>query len=328
MAMQVGMGLSRVILLVGAGVTGSIVLRNGRFSDILAELQDMVKGLEKSREKGGDSDSDVHEALASQVRRLASEVRQIASSRPITILNGNSGQNRQIYKSGPSVQVSFLALIFAVTALIVPAATLGALGYGYMWWKGLSFSDLMYVTKRNMANAVSGMTKHLEQVSAALAATKRHLTQRIENLDGKLDEQKVLSGTIKKEVTDARLQLENLGSELSNIQQLVWNMDGKMNALVAKQNCSLAGVMYLLQFAEGKGGKMPDALQDGLKSVGKRFVGCGETKSLKGLQHISEVADSEEIVKAFKETITQNDVDSDSLDNFKGGLSRTASLKC
>ncbi|OAY85478.1 uncharacterized protein LOC109718525 [Ananas comosus] len=308
MAMQVGMGLSRVILLVGAGVTGSIVLRNGRFSDILAELQDMVKGLEKSREKGGDSDSDVHEALASQVRRLASEVRQIASSRPITILNGNSGQT-------------------AVTALIVPAATLGALGYGYMWWKGLSFSDLMYVTKRNMANAVSGMTKHLEQVSAALAATKRHLTQRIENLDGKLDEQKVLSGTIKKEVTDARLQLENLGSELSNIQQLVWNMDGKMNALVAKQNCSLAGVMYLLQFAEGKGGKMPDALQDGLKSVGKRFVGCGETKSLKGLQHISEV-DSEEIVKAFKETITQNDVDSDSLDNFKGGLSRTASLKC
>lgn len=70
------------------------------------------------------------------------------------------------------------------------------------------------------------------------------------------------------QVTDARLQLENLGSELSNIQQLVWNMvrhinqiknnlksfivldclicrscwlyfwylqDGKMNALVAKQ---------------------------------------------------------------------------------------------
>jgi hypothetical protein len=29
----------------------------------------------------------------------------------------------------------------------------------------------MYVTKRNMANAVSGMTKHLEQVSAALAVS-------------------------------------------------------------------------------------------------------------------------------------------------------------
>jgi hypothetical protein len=29
----------------------------------------------------------------------------------------------------------------------------------------------MYVTKHNMANAVSGMTKHLEQVSAALAVS-------------------------------------------------------------------------------------------------------------------------------------------------------------
>ncbi|GMQ01515.1 hypothetical protein CsSME_00048125 [Camellia sinensis var. sinensis] len=29
---------------------------------------------------------------------------------------------------------------------------------------GLTFSDLMYVTKRNMANAVSNLTKHLESV--------------------------------------------------------------------------------------------------------------------------------------------------------------------
>ncbi|KAF3333047.1 hypothetical protein FCM35_KLT02624 [Carex littledalei] len=50
------------------------------------------------------------------------------------------------------------------------------------------FSDLMYVTKRNMASAVSGMTKHLEQVSAAFASVKMHLTQCIERLDDKLDE--------------------------------------------------------------------------------------------------------------------------------------------
>lgn len=37
------------------------------FTGVDLVFQDMVKGLEKSREKGGDSDSDVHEALASQV---------------------------------------------------------------------------------------------------------------------------------------------------------------------------------------------------------------------------------------------------------------------
>ncbi|THG07006.1 hypothetical protein TEA_022921 [Camellia sinensis var. sinensis] len=86
-----------------------------------------------------------------KVRRLAMEVRQLASARQITVLNGNSGQ------------------IGNMTSFIVPAVAVGALCYGCMWWKGLTFSDLMYVTKRNMENAVSNLTKHLESVSEALA---------------------------------------------------------------------------------------------------------------------------------------------------------------
>lgn len=35
--------------------------------------------------------------------------------------------------------------------------------------QGLSLSDVMFVTKRNMANAVQSMSKQLEQVSSALA---------------------------------------------------------------------------------------------------------------------------------------------------------------
>ncbi|XP_072964254.1 uncharacterized protein [Typha angustifolia] len=286
MATQVGMGLTKIVILVGAGVTGSVMLRNGRLSDVLGELQDMVKGLEKSAQKGDDANADLNEVLASQVRRLAMEVRQLASARPITVLNGNSGQT-------------------GVTALIIPAATLGALGYGYMWWKGFSFSDLMYVTKRNMANAVSGMTKHLEQVSAALSATKRHLTQRIERLDDKLDEQKEISRLIRDEVTGAHLKITNMGSEISNIKQLVWDLDEKMNSMEEKQNFSCAGVMYLCQFIGGKGGKMPEFLQDGSKVASKRFI--ADTRSIKGLQHILEAIESGKLDKANTDAILPND---------------------
>ena len=38
-------------------------------------------------------------------------------------------------------------------------------------FQGISFSSLMYVTKRNMANAVASMTKHLEQVQSSLAVS-------------------------------------------------------------------------------------------------------------------------------------------------------------
>lgn len=39
----------------------------------------------------------------------------------------------------------------------------------FFWVQGWSFSDVMFVTKRNMANAVSNVSKQLEQVSTALA---------------------------------------------------------------------------------------------------------------------------------------------------------------
>lgn len=302
MAMHAGMGLSKVLLLVGAGFTGSIVLRNGRLSDMLAELQDMLKGFEKSAEKAG-PDSELNDALTTQVRRLAMEVRQLASARPVTVFSG-SGQAGN------------------VTSLIVPAATLGALGYGYMWWKGISFSDLMYVTKRNMANAVSNLTKHLEQVSDALAKTKRHLTQRIEGLDGKLDEQKEISGQIKQEVTDACGRLENIGFELDSLQRLVWGLDEKMNVIEDKQNFACSGVLYLVRYAEGKGGKVPEFLQDGLKGANRRGFNAG---SLKGLQHITAAIESGNFDKSKTEAIFQNEMDS--LDNKKG-LSRTTSIKC
>ncbi|XP_068635214.1 uncharacterized protein [Aristolochia californica] len=266
MAMQSSMGLSKILFIVGAGYTGTIVMKNGKLSDILSELQALVKGLEKS---GASTtlDSDI----SSQVRRLAMEVRQLATARPITVVNGDSSQ------------------IGNITSLIVPAAIFGALGYGYMWWKGLSFSDLMYVTKRNMQNAVASMTKHLEQVSAAVDSAKRHLTQRIENLDGKLDDQREMSKLIKDEVTSVRSNLSQIGCDLESLQNLVFGLDDRMATLEDKQDFANAGVWFLCQHVGGeKDPKMAQYLQNAPKPR-HSFLGASEGGSLKGLKHIEKV---------------------------------------
>ncbi|KAL7123615.1 hypothetical protein ACP275_01G116500 [Erythranthe tilingii] len=293
MAMQAGMGLSRIILVVGAGYTGTILVKNGKLSDVLGELQNLIKGAEKRGD--ADGDSDYSDAIATQVRRLAMEVRQLASSRQITVLNGNSGQSN-------------------LTSLIVPAAALGALGYGYMWWKGLSFSDLMYVTKHNMTNAVANLTKHLDHVSEALAAAKRHLTQRIENLDGKLDEQVEISKLIRNEVGDVRGDLSQIGFDLDELQRMVSGLDGKLHSLEDKQELANAGVMYLCGIVNGKKVKMPEMLQDQLKIAGS---------SIPSLMGLKDIADHGSKLLTDANT-AQND--SDKL-NTKT-LMRTASKKC
>ncbi|KAG4157344.1 hypothetical protein ERO13_D02G057300v2 [Gossypium hirsutum] len=99
MAMQTGVGLSKILILAGAGYTGTVLLKNGKLSDILGELQSLVKGLEKSGEQADDSD-----ALLAQVRRLSTESRQLASARQITVLNGDSGGIRTLFNQHKKVE--------------------------------------------------------------------------------------------------------------------------------------------------------------------------------------------------------------------------------
>ncbi|KAH0878439.1 hypothetical protein HID58_065833 [Brassica napus] len=274
MAMQAGVGLSRIIILAGAGYTGTIMMKNGKLSDILGELQSLVKGMERSEGDYDDSD-----AVASQVRRLAMEVRQLASARQITVMDGVSGANLQ--------------------ALVVPAAVLGVLGYGYMWWKGLSFTDLMYVTKANMATAVANLTKNLEQVSVTLAAAKRHLTQKIQSMDDKVEKQIDLSKGVKKEVwitivvpktrvALAREDINSLEIDLASLNNLISGLDGKLDTLEYKQDVTNVCMLHLYNYFGGKSTKLPDMeqLQLPVNQKARNMLADVETKV--GLKNFAE----------------------------------------
>ncbi|KAK1270122.1 hypothetical protein QJS04_geneDACA006100 [Acorus gramineus] len=284
MAMQAGMSLSRVLFLIGVGASTPILIKNGKISEILKDLQELLKSEGKSGDHVDDSD------VLEMVRRLALEVRHASSSRQITVLNGSSNQSGNL------------------SALVVPAATLGAVGYGYMWWKGLSFSDLMYVTKQNMENAVSSMKKSLEDVSASLAAAKKHLTQRIQNLDDKLEDQKEISKEIKSEVGVVRAGLSQIGDNLEYLQNSIYGLEGKMLELRKKQDMTCAGVQFLCESVGAMTGKMPEFLQ-GLPEPASGRGYYLEDKSLKGLLHLTNMI--EEVSNEPKSSaITNVDMDS------------------
>lgn len=278
--MQTGVATSKVLILVGAGMTGSILLRNGRLSDVLGELQEIMKGVNQGTASGP---YDIA-LIQAQIRNLAQEVRDLTLSKPITILNGKSD-------SGGSL-----------SSYILPAAAVGAMGYCYMWWKGLSLSDVMFVTKHNMANAVQSMSKQLEQVSSALAATKRHLTQRLENLDGKMDEQVEVSKAIRNEVNDVKDDLSQIGFDVESIQKMVAGLEGKIELLENKQDVANTGIWYLCQVAGGlKDGINTRFFQETSEKLKLSHSAQPENKPVKGLEFFSEstmeqkVADSKPI---------------------------------
>nr|GMC97951.1 uncharacterized protein LOC109148217 [Ipomoea batatas] len=271
MAMQTGVAASKVLVLVGAGLTGSVVLRSGRLSDLISQLQELIKGVNEAETSPGKYDAAL---LAAQIRQLAQEIREMSITSPVTIFN--SGSSDRSYAS-----------------YLLPAAALGAVGYCYMKWKGWSFSDVMFVTKSNMANAVASVSKQLENVSDALASTKRHLSKRLENLDWKLDEQKETSKLIANDVTEVKSNLNQIGYDIDLIHQMVSGLEGKIELLENNQDITNSGLWYLCQVAgEIESGQNAKLIED----VGAKLIQHSKLipkeNSVKGLQFIVESDES------------------------------------
>ncbi|CAK9180505.1 unnamed protein product [Ilex paraguariensis] len=167
------------------------------------------------------------------------------------------------------------------------------MGYCYMWWKGWSFSDVMFVTKHNMANAVATVSKQLEHVSEAVTSTKRHLTKRLENLDWKLDEQKETSKLIANDVNEVKSNLNQIGFDIESIHQMVSGLEGKLEVLESKQDMTISGLSYLCHVAgDIKDGVNPKLIQDiGAKLI-EHSTATFEDNSTKGLQFIAETNES------------------------------------
>ncbi|VAI33650.1 unnamed protein product [Triticum turgidum subsp. durum] len=237
MATHTGVAASKVLILVGAGLTGSIVLRNGRLSDVLAELQELMKGVNQGE---GSSAYDMA-LIQAQIRHLAQEVRDLTLSKPITILSGKSD-------SGGSLS------------------------------------------------------------SYILPATKRHLTKRLENLDGKMDEQVEVSKQIRNEVTDVKTDLSQIGFDVEAIQQMVAGLEEKIELLDNKQDAANAGIWYLCRMAGGiKEGRNAKFFQEADEKLKLLDLAHTEKKPVKGLELFLESTKEVKALDSKPKTIVQID---------------------
>ncbi|KAJ7545407.1 hypothetical protein O6H91_09G118200 [Diphasiastrum complanatum] len=277
MATQVGLATSKLLILVGAGVTGSMLLKNGRLSDFLSDLSKvLVKHLKEEEKNTSRDGADIAANLSAQVNRLSQELRQLAGSRSITVVNGTANQTGSI------------------SSYALPVIFVGAAGYGYFWWKGWSWTDVMYVTKKNMSNAVASVTKQLEQLSTALSATKRQLASRLDLVSKTLDDSMQVQGLIKDQVVEVHGEVVRVGGEIENVQRIVEGLEVKLDAVQYKQDFTNQGIVLLCQFVQGLEGVQRQDLLQGFSPLSKPHLERSTSSALpapaglKELQAISE----------------------------------------
>ncbi|XP_030542040.1 uncharacterized protein LOC115749382 [Rhodamnia argentea] len=221
--------LGKLAILVGAGVVGSVLAKEGHLpnvSDVFSGAFKVLKGIRKD-ESTSSVKKPRNDTLMAQVNSLRQELQILASSRPVTIVTASgTGASR-----------------YGIVIVVV------VVGYGYVWWKGWKLPDLMFATRRSLSDACTSIAKQLENVYSSISATKRHLSSRIDSLDCNLDEFAQLTAATKDTVSDISAEMEAINANVTSVRSAVENLESKIGRIEGKQDSTNVGVLELCAFA-------------------------------------------------------------------------------
>ncbi|WCJ26174.1 hypothetical protein M5689_008012 [Euphorbia peplus] len=219
--------LAKLGILVGAGILGSVLMKEGR----LPSVPDMVSGafkfgLKQIRRDDSTSVRKPHDSLMAQVDSLREELQILVSGGSVTIINASQ---RGASKYG----------------IIVVVVTVG---YGYVWWKGWKLPDMMFATRRSLSDACTSIGHQLENVYTSIRTTRRELSSNIDRVDSNLNEVASLTANTQEKVTELLEDSEKIGYDVRFVRDAVETLELKISRIEGKQDLTNLGVKKLVGY--------------------------------------------------------------------------------
>ncbi|XP_028771989.1 uncharacterized protein LOC114729178 isoform X3 [Neltuma alba] len=228
MALPIG----KLTILVGAGIVGSVLAKEGRIPDVSSLVSGAFKIFLKengSNESASAVKKPPNDALMAQVSSLRQELQLLARDRTITIVNA-SGSVSGAGKYG--------------TVIIIVVV-----GYGYIWWKGWKLPDLMFATRRSLSDASTSIGNQLGKVYESIEEAKKKLSARINRLDSSLDECAALTENTRVEISEIQRETDTICGDFSHVRVAVRVLESKIKEIEGKQASTTDRVTELCQFA-------------------------------------------------------------------------------
>uniref|UniRef100_A0A5B6ZKU1 Putative B-zip transcription factor n=1 Tax=Davidia involucrata TaxID=16924 RepID=A0A5B6ZKU1_DAVIN len=222
--------LGKITILVGAGIVGSVLAKEGRLSNVPDFFSGAFKIVLKQIRQDDSTPSSAkprNDTLLAQVNNLRQELQLLASNRSVTIVTSSgSGASR-----------------YGIIIVVV------VVGYGYVWWKGWKLPDMMFATRRGLSDACTTIAKQLENVYSSISVTKRHLSSRIDRVDCSLDECAELTSATREEVSELQGEMKVIGVDVQSVHHAVRTLETKINRIEGKQDLTNDGVRRLVDYA-------------------------------------------------------------------------------
>lgn len=231
--------LGKLTILIGAGILGSVLAKEGRSLNVSDFITSAAKIALKPL-KRDDSTSPVSKPrddhLLAQVNNLQQELRLLVSNRPVTIVtSGGTGSNK-----------------YGIIIVI------GVVGYGYIWWKGWKLPDMMFATRRSLSDAYNSIGQQLESLYSSIRSTRRQLSSSIDRVDSNLSAVAELTASTHARVTELRDDSEKIGHDVRFVRDAVETLELKISRIEGKQDLTNLGVKRLCEYAYSLENSQPE----------------------------------------------------------------------
>nr|VDD06529.1 unnamed protein product [Brassica rapa] len=194
--------LGKLTILIGAGLVGSVLAKEGSLPDVshfVSGAFKIVLRQLKQDEPAKSGSRPRNDTLTAQVNSLRHELQLLASNRPITIIStGGSGGKKY----------GWIIII-------------GVIGYGYVWWKGWKLPDFMFATRRSLSDACNNVGSQIDGFYESLSGTKRELGSEIDRMDRSLDESTIIIKETGREVNELRDGTANMKDDVRSVFEAV-----------------------------------------------------------------------------------------------------------
>ncbi|KAM2348376.1 hypothetical protein ACFX1X_012026 [Malus domestica] len=208
--------LGKLTILVGAGILGSVLAKEGRVSDVVSGAfkiawKQIIRSDSTPAAKKPHNDH-----LMAQMNNLRKELEMISSSprQRVTIITmGRTGTSK------------YGIIIVAVAA-----------GYGYLWWKGWKLPDMMFATRRSLSDASN-------------SSTRRKLSSQLDCVECSLDESIENTARTQQEVITLQGKTDTISRDFKKVHHAVLTLETKINRIEGKQGETADGVWKLCDYA-------------------------------------------------------------------------------
>ncbi|KAK7394271.1 hypothetical protein VNO78_14793 [Psophocarpus tetragonolobus] len=226
------LSLGKLTILVGAGIVGSVIAKEGRLPDVSGLVSGAFKVVLKQL-KSNDPSPTVKkqphsDALMAQVDSLRQELQLLARDRSITIVNASGTGGRKY-----------------VTVIVIVAV-----GYGYIWWKGWKLPDMMFATRRGLSDACTSISNQMGKLYGSIEDAKKKLSARMNRLDKSLDECAALTESTREEISVTQQKADMISGEFKSVSVAVHVLESKIKEIEEKQVATTEGVTMLCQFTK------------------------------------------------------------------------------